>query len=282
MSMMPTSPFGDLLRKYRLAAGLTQEELAERAGLSAKAITSLERGVNHIPRKETLQLLLAALSLSPLDRERLVAATRPQASLRASSRLQSHGDHPGAPAFVGRARELTLLEQFLVDSTYSAMFLAGEPGIGKTRLLQAGVEKARDRGWTILQGSCQRRGGQELYAPLVEALEGHIALQTVSQRRLLLKECAWLVRLLPELAEIVSVPQPGWGLPPEQERRLMFNAVVRFLANASGPSHGLVQMRSTSCWSSFVRMAPSPYVSLAPIEIRRYTRRTTSPQLWQI
>jgi len=58
-------PFKDLLRRYRVAAGLTQKALAERAGLSIRTISDLERGVNDTPRKDTLPPLLRALDLSP-------------------------------------------------------------------------------------------------------------------------------------------------------------------------------------------------------------------------
>jgi transcriptional regulator with XRE-family HTH domain len=54
LTKMATSPtFGDLLRKHRLAAGLTQEGLADHAGLSAHGIQKLERGVTH-PYRDTL------------------------------------------------------------------------------------------------------------------------------------------------------------------------------------------------------------------------------------
>ena len=49
-------PFGDLLHRYRAAASLSQEALAERAGLSARAISDLERGVKQAPRPTTMQL----------------------------------------------------------------------------------------------------------------------------------------------------------------------------------------------------------------------------------
>ena len=73
---MTQTGFGDLLRRYRVAAGLTQEELAERAGVSTRGISDLERGARGLPRKDTLQLLLQALELSPEDRAALVAAAR--------------------------------------------------------------------------------------------------------------------------------------------------------------------------------------------------------------
>ena len=76
---MTESDFGVLLRRYRVAAGLTQEELAERAGVSIRGISDLERGARGLPRKDTVRLLLDALALSPADRAALVAAAeRPQ------------------------------------------------------------------------------------------------------------------------------------------------------------------------------------------------------------
>src|SRR5262249_59547647 len=60
--------FGSLLRRHRRAAGLTQQELAERAGISEDTISNIERGVPHVPRRETLELLAEALRLAPEDR----------------------------------------------------------------------------------------------------------------------------------------------------------------------------------------------------------------------
>jgi transcriptional regulator with XRE-family HTH domain len=61
--------FGDRLRDHRRAAGLTQEELAERAGVSPRSISELERGGPHVPRRDTVALLLRALDRG--DREEL-------------------------------------------------------------------------------------------------------------------------------------------------------------------------------------------------------------------
>jgi transcriptional regulator with XRE-family HTH domain len=62
--MVVSMTFGELLKRHRLAAGLTQEALAERAALSARAVSDLERGVNRAPRRDTVDLLTAALALS--------------------------------------------------------------------------------------------------------------------------------------------------------------------------------------------------------------------------
>src|SRR5436305_12195998 len=73
-----TTAFGTVLRSMRLAAGLSQGALAERAGLSEKAVGALERGDRMIPRPATVVLLADALGASPADRDRLLAATHPQ------------------------------------------------------------------------------------------------------------------------------------------------------------------------------------------------------------
>ena len=73
-SEFPT--FGVLLKRHRTAAGLTQEALAERAGLSPLTISALERGINQAPRKDTVALLAQALHLSPQNRATLEAAAR--------------------------------------------------------------------------------------------------------------------------------------------------------------------------------------------------------------
>ena len=52
-----SSSFGELLRRYRQDAGLTQELLATRAGLSARAIQGMETGGGHVPRAATVQRL---------------------------------------------------------------------------------------------------------------------------------------------------------------------------------------------------------------------------------
>ncbi len=66
--------FRDLLKGYRVAAGLTQEGLAERAGLSARAVSDLERGVYRAPQRDTVRLLAEALGLDDEERRLLEGA----------------------------------------------------------------------------------------------------------------------------------------------------------------------------------------------------------------
>src|ERR1043166_4060606 len=96
-----TSACGTVLRSMRLAAGLSQAALAERAGLSEKAIGALERGDRTTPRLATLGLLADALGASPADRDRLLAA--PHADAQPTHR--SLPTASGRPTENGRATE---------------------------------------------------------------------------------------------------------------------------------------------------------------------------------
>src|ERR671936_3070083 len=76
METAPSPTFATLLRRYRQAAGLSQEELAARAGLSARTVGDLERGGSHAPRKDTVELLAQALDLGAPERAALAEAAR--------------------------------------------------------------------------------------------------------------------------------------------------------------------------------------------------------------
>src|SRR5437899_7549820 len=123
-SVGPTS-FGDLLRRFRLAIGLTQEALAERAGLSVHGIQKLERGATH-PYRDTVKRLTLALQLPSHEQVRfnsaaLPAPRRQQARPKPSGASTPRGraaaglvvGHASRTPFVGRRRELSLLTERL-------------------------------------------------------------------------------------------------------------------------------------------------------------------------
>jgi tetratricopeptide (TPR) repeat protein/transcriptional regulator with XRE-family HTH domain len=73
--------FGVLLRKFRAACRLTQEELAERSGLSVDAIGMLERGTRRAPRSSTIECLAGALKLDPQQKDAFFAAAHRQSAV---------------------------------------------------------------------------------------------------------------------------------------------------------------------------------------------------------
>src|SRR5690348_9502592 len=68
MTTTSPTPFGDRLRRSREAAGLSQEALADKTGLSVKGISALERGARQRPHPRTVALLAGALDISALER----------------------------------------------------------------------------------------------------------------------------------------------------------------------------------------------------------------------
>ncbi|HEX7103242.1 MAG TPA: helix-turn-helix domain-containing protein, partial [Nitrolancea sp.] len=130
-----TSSFARLLRHYRLAAGLTQEELAERARLSARAISDLERGVKVLPHRNTVALLADALDIPVEDLEHALERRRGPRALRDKALL------PIPPtSFVGRDAEIRDITNLLRQPGTRLITVTGAPGIGKTRLTLAAAE----------------------------------------------------------------------------------------------------------------------------------------------
>ncbi len=115
MAMENPQTFRDLLRRYRIAAGLTQEELAEAAGLSSKGISDLERGARTMPHRDTVLSLAQALRLSEVERSQLLATARRRRPL---SPVETNHTPPNdlpvqLTSFVGRQREIAEVKKLL-------------------------------------------------------------------------------------------------------------------------------------------------------------------------
>jgi len=144
---------GKVLRNYRLRAGLTQEDLAEAAGISARSVSDIERGKQN-PSPRTTRRLADAMSLSPDQRDRFVeelvsAGNRGQGEpshLPASRLSRGHKGLPASPTrMIGRERDLATIQDLVRDPDIRMVTLTGAAGCGKTRLaLQVGENLVDD------------------------------------------------------------------------------------------------------------------------------------------
>jgi tetratricopeptide (TPR) repeat protein len=160
--------FGDLLRACRTAAGLTQEELSERSGLSVRAIANLERGRTDRPYRRSVSVLADALILVGRTRDEFEAAARRSGpGDMAVIPPDAAGSFAPAPAvaavavprqlpgpvrhFVGRTAELAALTTLLGQAGAQAPGMVvisaidGTAGVGKTALALHWAYSAADR-----------------------------------------------------------------------------------------------------------------------------------------
>jgi DNA-binding SARP family transcriptional activator len=146
---------------------------------------------------------------------------------------------PGRPhrAFVGRDREVAELGAGL-DSALAGhgqvILLSGEPGIGKSRLADTLLQRARARDAAVLVGRCWEAGGAPAYWPWIDAFRGHVR---DSASDVLLAQlgdgAADLAQLLPELRERFPDLPPPSLLEGEGARFRLFDAVRSFLRGAA-------------------------------------------------
>ena len=159
MAEQPAVGFAGLLRLLRAEAGLTQEELAEAAGLSPRSVSDLERGINRTARKDTAVLLGGALGLAEPVRAVFVAAARglvPAGEVLGAVR----GARPRVwniparnPGFTGRDGLLAgVREELLAGDKAVVQALHGMGGVGKTQLAAEYAHRfagAYDLAWWI-------------------------------------------------------------------------------------------------------------------------------------
>ena len=151
--MTPTHDhsFGAQLRRLRQAAGLTQEQLADRAGLTVKGVSALERGERQYPYPHTVQALVTALDLTGDVRAALIAAV-PQRTGTPAVAPPPHERKDVAPAppalqaeLLGRERDVAAVQEMLASGSVRLVTLTGPGGVGKTRLATELAHRVRDK-----------------------------------------------------------------------------------------------------------------------------------------
>lgn len=166
---------GRTLRNLRVAAGMTQEELAERAGISSRTVSDVERGVRTVVYPDTARRLRAALSLTEKQGRGFDAIARGHLTPPAVGTV-------GLPApptqLLGRSTELDEITGLLGEHHVRLLTLTGPGGIGKTRLA---LEVARRIGGSF--------AGRVFFVSLGELKDPSL--------------------VAPELAKTIGVPQTG-------------------------------------------------------------------------
>jgi tetratricopeptide (TPR) repeat protein/transcriptional regulator with XRE-family HTH domain len=167
--------FARVLRRRREAAGLTQAELAAAAGLGVRTVSNLERGINRQPYPSTVRVIAEALSMDPAGRRELMAAAGRGRDEPTESNRPIGGFVGARPsgALVGREPESATIGRVLSASMEGggrAVLLAGEPGIGKTRLAQEAVLRAGELGYLVAVGRCYPHQSEAAYAPFLELM----------------------------------------------------------------------------------------------------------------
>src|SRR5260221_305548 len=165
--LSPPSPTakgcGALLKRFREAKGLTQEVVAEQAGYQVVTISKYEQGTR-TPPPRAVEQLATALDLGAHQRAALLAAAR---QARKAAVEEARTSRVPAPPLVGRTREIAMIEQHLAGEGPPVLVFAGEPGIGKSRLLFAAMRRlldniARPAGTLLLLDDLQWAGADAL------------------------------------------------------------------------------------------------------------------------
>jgi tetratricopeptide (TPR) repeat protein len=136
-----------------------------------------------------------------------------------------------------RARLLNLLDHVVGGEERTAM-IAGHAGIGKTRLAVEIFAEAAAKGFVVLDGNCYERDDSVPFVPIVEILEKALvrAASPDAFREALGHEVGEIARLVPQLPRVFTDIPPALEVPPEQSRRVLFDAVTEFLIRTASNS----------------------------------------------
>jgi len=196
--------------------------------------------------KHLVQARLGQRTSGELERARL-SIRRAAPSVSAPTPETSPAVAPPTPAeplarllrspFVGRDRELGTLTEALeraLSGSGAVVEIAGEAGLGKSRLVEELGHQARLRGARVLVGRCLEGEGSPAFLPFLDGLDTAFG-DEADVERLMGSDAALAARLLPRLAAKLPAP-PVPIADPTSERYLVFQAVATLLARIAAPN----------------------------------------------
>jgi len=294
---VPSEPFGTALRRLRERSGLTQEQLAERAGLSPRAVRALERGERMHPYPHTLRALTDALGVSEEELAHLLPQRVPRAGADTGDdgrepvtdvrlqgwstsaplpRLQSLVRRLPLPArrpTLGRDGQVAEVVASLVAEPPRPTVVLGAPGIGKTNLALAALHDA---------AVAERYGGRRHFVRCEGAASaGAVVVELARVLGLPLVGADPLASCLAELASAPGVVCLDNAETPWEADTQQCESLFAHLAETSGL---LVSLRGTerpggAPWAPPVRLEPLDAASARELFLASAGPRFDRPDL---
>jgi DNA-binding CsgD family transcriptional regulator len=137
-----------------------------------------------------------------------------------------------SPRLFGRNHEIETIQNAIHSTRASqgqCLLISGDAGIGKSRLTAAAQESALQEGVLLLNGVCFEQDITLPYGPWMDVLRQFMTRKTPEEIEAVLAETAPIIqKLIPELSIYLNNSQPVPDLPPEAEKRRLFEALLRF------------------------------------------------------